>query len=407
MIKTYDECIEYISSFDTFTNGHFTLLMEKLDNPQDSLEFIHIGGTNGKGSTAVLVQSVLSSLSYKTGLFISPFVNDFRERIQINGMYISEKDLIYITNIVKNTVKEIYLTGAILLSKFDIITAISFIYFKKMACDLIVLEVGLGGRLDATNIIKNSKVSAIASISLDHTNILGNDILDITREKCGIIKQNSKLVLNPIQDTEVISYVKEVCTGKDTSLVIPNLDKLKIITIDTGGSVFMYKDIEYTIKLIGKHQIYNCITAIEILEQLDINDIPHLLGDITFSGRMEKLNEKIYIDGAHNIDGILKLCENINILFKDKTIITIFAMQNNKDYISCSKKLLEISNLFLYVNQNNHILNSDKCKMFDNIDSALSYSLGIDIKKSVIIIAGSLYNIDTVKKFLNLDKNRQ
>lgn len=407
MMKTYDECMEYISSFDRFTNGHFKVLMDRIGNPQDYLEFIHIGGTNGKGSTAVMVQSVLSSLSYKTGLFISPFVNDFRERIQIDGVYISEKDLIDITNIIKDTVKELYLTGVVLLSQFDIITAISFIYFKKKACNIVVLEVGLGGRLDATNIIKKSQVSALCSISIDHTNVLGDNILDITREKCGIIKGNSKLVLNPIQDEKVISYIKNVCAGKNTSLIIPNLAELKIIKIDTYGSVFIYQDTEYSIKLIGKHQIYNCITAIEILKQVGINNIAHLLGDITFSGRMEKLGENIYIDGAHNIDGIVKLCENINILFAGKTIITIFAMSTNKDYISCSKSLLDRSDLFLYINQNKHILESEKCKNFDDIENALSYALTLDIKKNVIIIAGSLYNINTVKKILNLDINRQ
>lgn len=407
MMKTYDECMEYISSFDRFTNGHFKVLMDRIGNPQDYLEFIHIGGTNGKGSTAVMVQSVLSSLSYKTGLFISPFVNDFRERIQIDGVYISEKDLIDITNIIKDTVKELYLTGVVLLSQFDIITAISFIYFKKKACSIVVLEVGLGGRLDATNIIKKSQVSALCSISIDHTNVLGDNILDITREKCGIIKGNSKLVLNPIQDEKVISYIKNVCAGKNTSLIIPNLAELKIIKIDTYGSVFIYKDTKYSIKLIGKHQIYNCITAIEILKQVGINNIAHLLGDITFSGRMEKLGENIYIDGAHNIDGIVKLCENINILFAGKTIITIFAMATNKDYISCSKSLLDRSDLFLYINQNKHILESEKCKNFDDIENALSYALTLDIKKNVIIIAGSLYNINTVKKILNLDINRQ
>lgn len=407
MMKTYDECMEYISSFDRFTNGHFKVLMDRIGNPQDYLEFIHIGGTNGKGSTAVMVQSVLSSLSYKTGLFISPFVNDFRERIQIDGVYISEKDLIDITNTIKDTVKELYLTGIVLLSQFDIITAISFIYFKKKACNIVVLEVGLGGRLDATNIIKKSQVSALCSISIDHTNVLGDNILDITREKCGIIKGNSKLVLNPIQDEKVISYIKNVCAGKNTSLIIPNLAELKIIKIDTYGSVFIYQDTEYSIKLIGKHQIYNCITAIEILKQVGINNIAHLLGDITFSGRMEKLGENIYIDGAHNIDGIVKLCENINILFAGKTIITIFAMSTNKDYISCSKSLLDRSDLFLYINQNKHILESEKCKNFDDIENALSYALTLDIKKNVIIIAGSLYNINTVKKILNLDINRQ
>lgn len=407
MIKTYDECIEYISSFDRFTNGHFTLLMDTLGNPQDCLEFIHIGGTNGKGSTAVMVQSVLSSLSYKTGLFISPFVNDFLERIQIDGVYISEKDLINTVNIVKNAVKELYLTDTVLLSQFDIITAISFIYFKKMQCSIVILEVGLGGRLDATNIIKKSKVSALSSISIDHTNILGDNILDITREKCGIIKQGSKLVINPIQDGQVVKYIRDVCIDKNTDLIMPDLSQLEILKIDTNGSIFIYKNTEYSIKLIGKHQIYNCITAIEILGQIGINNISHLLGDITFSGRMEKLSENIYIDGAHNIDGVSKLCENIDILFAGKTIITIFAMSGNKDYMSCSNKLLDSSDLFLYINTNNHILEASKCITFDAMDNALSYALSLDIKKSVIIIAGSLYNINTVKKFLNLDKNRQ
>lgn len=293
----YNEALTYINSFSRFkkerTFGNIKVVLNKIDNPQDNLEYIHIAGTNGKGSTSTMISNTLVNNGYKTGLFISPFIVDFRERIQINNEYILKKDLAKCTKYIKNVVEELNIA----LTYFDIVTIIAFYYFDMQKCDIICLEVGIGGLLDSTNVIKSSLISIITSISLDHTKLLGNSIEEISIQKAGIIKENTTTILYPIQHLDTYKVINDICIRKNTNLIIPNLKELKIIDTNILDTKFIYKNISYKLSLCGKFQIYNAITAITcIFElykmgfQIDYKNICNSLENIKFPARMEVIN---------------------------------------------------------------------------------------------------------------------
>ena len=251
----YNEALDYIHSLLVFGSRpgleRMNEVMEKFNNVQDTLKYIHIAGTNGKGSTATMLSNVYIAAGYKVGLYISPYVVTFCERMQVNGVPISEKDLCFVCEQVKNT--------GVTLTEFEFITACAFLYFAKEKCDVVILETGLGGRLDATNIIKNPLCSVITHIALDHMQVLGNTIGEITGEKCGIIKGNAPVVTDYMQDEEVISVIK----SKTSNLTVPEKDNVNIVSSDINGNTFIYKGEEYHTSLIGKHQINNALSVIE------------------------------------------------------------------------------------------------------------------------------------------------
>ena len=208
---TYEQALQYVNSLSKFGIepglSRIKKLLDILGNPQNDLKFIHVAGTNGKGSTCAYISSILSCSGFKTGLFISPFIIDFRERMQINKQMIPKKDLIELINYIMPLVNNMADNGEFI-TEFELITAIAFLWFKKEKCDIVVLEVGLGGRLDATNVINNALVSVITSISFDHINILGSTIKEIAGEKAGILKPRGTLVLYPHQSPETFDVIK-------------------------------------------------------------------------------------------------------------------------------------------------------------------------------------------------------
>ena len=183
------------------------LLLERLGSPEKGLRCIHVAGTNGKGTVCSFLASILKESGYKTGLYTSPYIVDFRERIRVNGEMISEEDLNTITETVKNAIEELRREDVII-TEFEAVTAAAFLYYKTVGCDFVVLETGLGGRFDATNVIERPLVSVIVSISLDHVNILGNTISDIAYEKCGIIKNDCRVVTNNAQHGDALRMIK-------------------------------------------------------------------------------------------------------------------------------------------------------------------------------------------------------
>ena len=207
----YTETINYIHNTPKFSrvlgNDLLRKLLDKLGNPQKDLKFIHIAGTNGKGSAAIMLAQILTLSGYKTGLFTSPYIEVFNERIKVDGEIIDNKSLAEITTKIRNTI-ETYDTPV---SEFALDTAIAFEYFKKQNCDIVVLETGLGGRLDATNVIDNAILTILMSIGLDHTQYLGETIEEITAEKCGIIKENNKVIVYPIQETGAKCVIEKFC----------------------------------------------------------------------------------------------------------------------------------------------------------------------------------------------------
>lgn len=322
----YKETLSYIHSLGNFSMPaglcRIKSVLEKLSNPQEKFPAIHIAGTNGKGSTAAMISEVFRTAGYKTAFFTSPYIIDFRERIQINGEYIGQNDLSRLALSVKET--------GVALTEFEFITAIAYLYFAEQKVDIAVIETGLGGRLDATNSLTNVLVSVITKIGLDHTGILGGTIEEITAEKCGIIK-NSNVVTTLNQDKTALSVIKEYAKNP----IIPELKELRVLKSDFSGNVFFYKGKKYETSLLGDYQIENALTVIETVAASGIdvsyNDVKEGIKNTCFPARMESFKGgRIILDGAHNPDGAKALLREIEKL--NEPLTAIIGMMRDKDF---------------------------------------------------------------------------
>lgn len=408
----YEESLEYIHGRNKFgiklgldaTNT----LLEKIGNPHHKLKFVHIAGTNGKGSTTSYIHDILMSDGYKVGKFISPFVHSFTERIQINNCEISEKSLAECTTIVKEAIEKYNLTP----TEFEVVTAIGLYYFEREHCDYVTLEVGMGGRFDATNVIPAPLVSVITSISIDHTEYLGNTISDIAFEKCGILKTGSKTVAYADNPDEANKVIKETAFEKNIPLIIPDKKDIKILNQNIEGTFFEYKGEKYHINMLGKHQVYNAVNAIEATKLLSIkyDSIKKGLDTTKFRGRLEIVskNPVIIEDGAHNYSGVSVLCDALKTYFSNKKIIIVMAMLKDKEYIKCIETLAPIVDTFIATEANNpRKTTSDEIakvasKHINNVHSepdvnkALVFAKSISDKDSIICVCGSLYLLGDV-----------
>ena len=353
---TYTQALEYIHSRPRMKNlDHrraMRLLLEELGNPQDKLNIVHIAGTNGKGSCAKMLSNILSCAGYKTGLNISPFVIDFRERFTINGEFISEETLAEITEKVKEKQEYIQDKYNLPLVEFEIVTAIAFCYFEMEKCDIVCLEVGIGGREDSTNVIKNSILSCIMNISFDHTEILGETIEAIAYEKAGIIKPCQKVIAYPAMDPKALQVIQEEATKQNATVVVPQLDA--IATEHTGEfcDVISYSGITAVQSFAGVHQSYNAAVVIEAARALaesgryKITDenIKNGIEQTRFPARIEifSKNPLIILDGGHNIDGVTALH---NVLQKNevKNLTAVWASLSDKQ----PEKLIEMMAPFI------------------------------------------------------------
>ena len=340
---TFDEALEYLYSRLKFGSvpglERIRALCSLLGNPQDKLRYIHVAGTNGKGSVCSMISNMLISAGYKTGLFISPYVTHFTERIQINSCMITEREFADLMAEIKPLVEQLDSQG-ITPTEFEVLTAAAFLYYYKNGCDIVVLEVGLGGLCDSTNIINAPDVSVITSVSYDHTNILGDSIEEIAAHKCGIIKKGSAVVSYP-QEFEQASVIIEK-TAKEHSCPIYRCDKkdIKNATVGELGCEFAYKGVSLKTSLIGEHQIYNAATAFEAAQAMRFKGI-RLSDDDIYNGILKagmparlqvvSRNPLIVIDGAHNPDGIAALAKCINTVFKAYDIVAVMGMMRDKD----------------------------------------------------------------------------
>ncbi|MBQ8267289.1 MAG: bifunctional folylpolyglutamate synthase/dihydrofolate synthase [Clostridia bacterium] len=296
----YKETLNYIHSCGRFSHKasleRITAVCEKLGNPQNNFKCIHIAGTNGKGSTCAFITSALIAAGYRVGAFISPFITDFCERIQINGKNISHDDLCRLSQRVIDT--------GVALTEFEFITAVGFLYFSENKIQVAVLETGLGGRFDATNVIPKPLLSVITKIGLDHTAVLGDTISQIATEKCGIIKGDN-VVTSHNQPSDALSVIK----NHATNAITPEATDLKAVKCSILGNNFIYKDVCYETSLGGEYQIENALIAIETLKNCKLpiseTDMQTGLKNAFIPARLEVVSRDplIVIDGAHNPDG--------------------------------------------------------------------------------------------------------
>lgn len=338
----YIETINYIHSTPKFSrilgNDLLRKLLERLGNPQNKLQFVHIAGTNGKGSAAIILSEILVRSGYTVGLFTSPYIEVFNERIKVNGNMISDTDLADIATDIRKIIEE-YNTPV---SEFALDTAIAFEYFKNCKCDIVVLETGLGGRLDATNVIEKSLVSVIMSIGLDHTQYLGETIEEITAEKCGIIKKDGYTVTYPKQSKSALDIIKNICLLQNNTFIQAEMPEIK------EDNLFEYKDKEYALGLCGDFQKYNAATVIETIEILRKQGF--IISDAALSDglknafnpvRFEKLPCGIIIDGAHNRPAAKALCATLKKI--GKPVNLCIAMMDDKDISGFAEEIAKIN----------------------------------------------------------------
>lgn len=355
---TYEEAIRKIESLQQFGSRpgleRIGALMNRLGNPQERLKFLHVAGTNGKGTTCALLASVLRSAGYRTGLYISPHLADFRERMQIDGQMISHSELASLASRVFSETEKMKSQGEII-TEFEAVTAMAFLWYAEKACDLVVLEVGLGGRLDATNVIRKPLVSVITSISLDHTRILGNTVEQIAREKCGIIKEDGVTVSYPDQKPDAAEVIRKVAGERHNRLVEAASAGVKKLSTDLSGTELLWNGVRLHLPFLGEHQIKNAATALAALDVLRSSgySIPEEavkrgFSEAVFPARFEvlSLDPTVVLDGAHNPDGTAALAAAVRQYLPGRDLIAVMGMLEDKDVDAALENL---SGLFSFV----------------------------------------------------------
>lgn len=428
----YKSAIAYIHGLERFGSKpgleRIKALTERLGNPQDKLKFVHIAGTNGKGSTAAFIASMLSCAGYRTGLYTSPFIEQFNERIQINGTGISDKELTDYVEKVKAAIDDMTRMGADHPTEFEVITALALLYYYEKECDVVVFEVGLGGRFDATNIIHASAVSVITKIAMDHTDILGDTLSKIAYEKAGIIKNDGIVVTYP-QEKSALDTIKSVCQERKAKLVQAVPEELINIQMEPGWLAFdhpQYGRVETAV--VGAHQVYNASVAIKTIEAM--KTVGFEIGDehiregfrrAAWPGRFELLLREpdFYIDGAHNPDGIRSFIDTFNKIYSGEKAIVIFGVMKDKEVETMVRELSSITERFIAVRPDTPRALStgsltkvmmkycNNVEDSDTIKEAVEKSILLASKEGIIAALGSLYYIGQVRTLIRTEFNGQ
>lgn len=411
----YNEALSYIFSLKTVSLnpnlGRISAALELLSNPQDGLKVIHIAGTNGKGSVASMISEILKADGKKVGLFVSPFIIEFAERIQINGAYIPKAELVKLTQkmiFVQENLKE----KGIELGQFEFITAIALMYFKEQACDYVVLETGLGGKYDPTNIFKKPLCTVITKISFDHTAILGNTIEQISSEKAGIIKSEVPCI-TCLQNQKALKVLIECCKSLSSPLSIVDPTAAQNVETCFSHTSFSYNGEDYNLSLLGVHQVENALLAIEavkiVLPNISNEVIKMGLVSVSHPARLEviKNNPTVIIDGAHNPNGALALAIFLKTVDFNGNII--FGGMRDKNIDEVAKALSPFAKKIITVTVENNPrsetatnLKETFSRYNDNVFAAVDYNQALALTcDSPTIICGSLYLAADMRKYFD------
>ncbi|MDO4661948.1 MAG: folylpolyglutamate synthase/dihydrofolate synthase family protein [Tissierellia bacterium] len=377
-------------------------VLEVLDNPQDKVKMIHVAGTNGKGTTCRYIYDILRKHGYNVGLYTSPHIHIYNERIEINGNYISD----YYMEKFTKTIIGIEEKENIFLSKFEFLTVIAFLYFRNKCCDYAVIEVGMGGRFDATNVIEKPAVSVITNIGLDHTKYLGNTIKKIAFEKAGIIKENTPVVCYDL-DSRALPVIEKEAYDKGANLYVSDFDLLDIKKMDLDNSIFDYKNFnDIKIKLLGKSAIYNACVAIDainlIFDNLNKDILYKALENTTISYRFQNMGNNIIFDVSHNEQSVKSMISNLNLYFKDKSIIFVYGILSDKNYIKVTNLVKDIGDRFYLTKPYNKraldpliiskILKNKDISIIKDPTKAINSAILEKNSNEAIIVFGSFYN---------------
>ena len=383
-------------------------ILKLMGEPQNSYKILHIAGTNGKGSTASILEASILEAGYKVGKYTSPHIERFNERIVVDKKEISNEKISYYYEKVRALIEDNNLYPTF----FEITTAMMFDYFKDCGCEYVVLETGLGGRFDATNIC-NPEISIITNISLDHVNILGDNLVDIAREKCGIIKDVPVIIAD--SKIELLKAVKE--KTNDYVDVLKKYKDVKYKFTKDFNTIIFIEGKEFNLSLYGRYQVNNFLGAYEALKKIGISDksIHTAVSKIYWPGRFEiysKANPIVILDGAHNVDAASKLKENILSKYKREEIVTIISILEDKDRIGILKEISNFTDEVIFTSLEDFHRGSSgdqlldlfydfKCQVVEN-DLKAAFELAKKTKK-VIVVCGSFY---LLSKFKRITKKR-
>ncbi len=394
-------------------------LLAALGNPENSLKFVHITGSNGKGSTAAMLASVLTAAGYRTGLFTSPHLYRFNERFQVNGVPIPDEALARITGRV--------LTAADTLpehpTEFELMTAIGFLWFAESACDIVVLEVGLGGRLDSTNVIPAPEAAVIANIGLEHTAILGSTLAAIAGEKAGILKLGCRAVLYA-QSREAEEVVERVCAEKSIPLTTTDPAQLTLLCSSLDGQRFTYRGRgPLLLPLLGEYQLHNAMTVLDTVDALRAKGwriseeaIRGGLAAAKWPGRLELVRRRpdLIIDGGHNPQCAQALAASLRRLYGDKKLIFLIGVLADKDWQSMVGAVLPIAKSVVAVRPESERAKDENelaayvraqgvpAEAHATIGEALTAALALAGPEDAVCAWGSLYSVGELRHCLGL-----
>ncbi len=392
-------------------------LLKLMNNPHKKLKFIHIAGTNGKGSTAAMSSEILIKAGYKTGLYTSPCLYRFNERMKINGEEISDDELSEITEFIKPLADSMEDSP----TEFELVSCIAFEYFMRNKCDIVVLETGMGGALDSTNVIDTPEVAVLTNIGLDHTDFLGNTIEEITKTKCGIIKENGNVVIYPVSaETEKIE--ENVCREKNASLIKADFENLHLISHSLEGQTFTCgKRENLFLSLLGNHQLKNASVTLSAIDTLikkgwkiSEENIREGLKNVHWAGRFEiaKKNPLFIIDGGHNPQCIEALSENIKTYLPNKKLVILTGVLMDKDYEKMYLPVMSFAKEFICIEPPNprklkaaklaEVLSKSKIPTtgYENISDGVKAAVNSAGKNGIVLCFGSLYMIADIKHAL-------
>ena len=393
-------------------------LLAKMGNPEKKLKFIHIAGTNGKGSTAAMSASILQQAGYKVGLYTSPYIYRFHERMQVNGVEISDEDLAAVTEYVRPLAQSMVESP----TEFELVCCIAFEYFFRQNCDIVVLEVGMGGAWDATNVIETPEVAVITNIGLDHTDVLGSTLEEIAATKAGIFKDNGHAVIyRGIPSVEKV--FEDICAERNVQLKKADFDSLNLISHGLEGQTFDCGNRKaLQLPLLGVHQLKNAAVVLSIMDTLlekgwkiTEDHIREGLRVARWPGRFDIVGRDplFIIDGGHNPQCIDALVVNIRDYLKDKKVIALTGVLADKDYADMYKPVMTYVQEFVCVTPPNprkleatelanHLMSvGAKATACDSIEEGVRKARQLAGDSGVVLCFGSLYTIGSIKEALD------
>ncbi len=403
-------------------------LLRRLGNPQKDLKIIHVAGTNGKGSVCRYIYHVLREAGYNTGIYSSPYLEVFNERIEFNGEYIPDSYLDKYADQVSKIAREMCDEGLLSPTEFDVVTAIGFMYFAEKKADYVLLEVGLGGIGDSTNVIEKPVATVITSVSMDHMDRLGDTIEQIANEKAGIIKQGVP-VISGVTDERAKAVVKNKALEKNAQFIDATLNQVEIVEENLKGTIVNCKIQDEQIdglkvSMVGLHQVRNSVVALTTLEELikngiitiNIDQIKNGIAKAKNPGRFEVVSTEplIILDGAHNEDGVKNFVETVKHDLKDKKLLTVAGMLKDKDYNSMLNSFKELNSDFIATEPANP-RKLDKENLADMMSEkglnviaskmpkeAVKHVNNVAGDYDAILFVGSLYLIGEIRRLLDV-----